>query len=290
MKRTRIFGSPIMSLGSLCVCLSFANAAEAGSGSQESSKALTVEEIVQKTSYVAYYQGQSGRAQVSMTIKDRQGRERKRQFAILRRNDIPESAAGTADLAKHTGDQKFYVYFHRPADVRGMAFMVWKHVDKDDDRWLYLPALDLVKRIAASDKRTSFVGSDFFYEDVSGRGIEEDVHELVKTSENYFLLKNTPKKPDEVEFSHFTMWIHRKTFLPVKIEYFAEGDEKYRVYDALKVETIQGYPTVVQSRMQDLRRKSETVIEYSDVKYDLDLPDTVFTERYLRRAPTRYLR
>jgi len=48
------------------------------------------------------------------------------------------------------GDQKFYVYFLEPADVRKMVYMVWKHTDRDDDRWLYLPALDLVKRIAAS--------------------------------------------------------------------------------------------------------------------------------------------
>ena len=104
--------------------------------------------------------------------------------------------------------------------------MVWKHIKADDDRWLYLPALDLVKRIAASDERTSFVGSDFFYEDVSGRGLDEDVHELLETSDNYFVIKNTPKRPDDVEFSYYKMWIHKKTFLPIKTEYFDKTGEK----------------------------------------------------------------
>src|SRR5690606_38275237 len=101
----------------------------------------------------------------------------------------------------YRSEQKFYVYFTRPADVNKMGFLVWKKLDTDDDRWLYLPALDLVKRIAASDKRTSFVGSDFYYEDVSGRDIDEDHHELIDTTDNYYVLKNTPRNPSSVEFA-----------------------------------------------------------------------------------------
>ena len=127
---------------------------------------LSVDTIVKKTIQASYYPGTDGRAQVSMTMKDSQGRKRKRRFTILRRNV-------TTQLG---GDQQFYVYFHRPADVNKTVFMVWKKVKQEDDRWLYLPALDLVKRIAAGDERTSFVGSDFFYEDVSGRGFDEDPH------------------------------------------------------------------------------------------------------------------
>lgn len=240
---------------------------------------LTVNDIVQKANHVSYYQGDDGQAKVSMSITDSQGRKRTRRFSILRRD------VGTVD-----GDQKFYIYFHRPADVNKTVFMVWKHIDKDDDRWLYLPALDLLKRIAGSDKRTSFVGSDFLYEDVSGRNVSEDNHELMKTTNNYYVLKSTPKKPDEVEFSYFKSWIYRKTFLPVKIEYYDKKENKYRVYEALKVETIEGFQTVTQSRMKDLRTKGETVISYKKVKYNVGLPDNIFTERYLRNPPKKYLK
>lgn len=249
-------------------------------------KDLTVQEIVDRTNGVAYYQGKDGRAQVLMAITDSQGRKRRRQFTILRWDEPPPGEEG----AQYTGDQKYYVYFQRPADVNKMAFMVWKHLDRDDDRWLYLPALDLVKRIASKEKRTSFVGSHFFYEDVSGRSIEADVHELVDTTKNYYLLRSTPKKPEAAEFAYFTMWIHRGTFVPVKIEYYNDRGEKYRVYEALKIETIQGYPTVTQSRMKDLRIGGETLLQYRDVRYDIGLPEDIFTERYLRRAPTQYLK
>ncbi|RMF92105.1 MAG: outer membrane lipoprotein-sorting protein [Nitrospinota bacterium] len=242
----------------------------------------SVETIVEKANCVAYYQGKDGRAQVSMVITDSQGRKRRRQFTILRRDAEPAEQG--------CGEQKYYVYFHRPADVNKTVFMVWKHPDRDDDRWLYLPALDLVKRIAASDERTSFVGSHFFYEDVSGRNPAEDVHELVKTTKNYYVLKNTPKNPEAVEFAYYLVWIHRKTFIPVKTEYYDASGKLYRVYEALKVETIQGYPTVTRSRMRDLQRQGETVIAYTGVTYDIGLPDDIFSERYLRNPPRKYLR
>jgi hypothetical protein len=121
---------------------------------------LTVDEIVNKANEAAYYSGNDGQADVKMVITDAGGGERIREFRILRLN--------TDD-----GNQKFYVYFKEPADVRRQVFMVWQKVKQgqDDDRWLFLPALNLVKPIAPGDKRTSFVGSDFVYEDVSGRAL-----------------------------------------------------------------------------------------------------------------------
>jgi len=261
-------------------------AAAAAGPAARAADAPGVDAIVAATNRAAYYQGRDGRAQVSMTITDEQGRARTREFTILRRDDQP--ADDKED--KTCGEQKFYVFFHRPADVNKMAFLVHKRLDRDDDRWLYLPALDLVKRIAASDKRTSFVGSHFFYEDVSGRRTADDTHELVETTDNYYVLKNTPKDPASVEFGHFTMWIHRRTFVPIKTEYYDKQGAKYREYEALKVESVGGYPTVTRSRMKDLRTGGETVLEYADVAYNLDLPDEVFTERYLRAAPRQYLR
>ena len=245
-----------------------------GAGISVAEDTPTVDEIVNKTNLAAYYAGDDGKSDVTMTITDSQGRTRSREFTILRR-DVEDGGA-----------QKFYVYFKKPSDVRRMVFMVHKFIDKDDDRWLYLPALDLVKRIAASDKRTSFVGSHFFYEDVSGRGIAEDAHELVKTTDRLYVLKNTPKDPDSVEFSSFTLYIDKKTFIPMKIEYLNTQGETYRTVEALEVKDIQGVPTVTKSSVKDLMVGGETVSEFTNIQYDIDLSDDVFTERYLRRAPS----
>lgn len=236
--------------------------------------ALTVDEIVTQANEAAYYAGKDGQADVKMVITDASGGERVREFRILRIN--------TGE-----GAQKFYVYFKAPADVRQQVFMVWKKVKQgeNDERWLFLPALNLVKPIAPGDKRTSFAGSDFVYEDVSGRALWEDKHELVSETDAQYLIKNTPNDPGAVDFSEYTVAIDKTTFLPVKAEYLDKNGKLFRRVEAVKIETIQGRPTVTESRVDDLARSGRTVNTFSGVQYDTGLNETIFTERFLRRPP-----
>lgn len=234
----------------------------------------SVRTIINKANLVAYYQGNDGKAKVRMTITNKKGQKRKREFIILRK-DVNDG-----------GDQNYFIYFQKPADVRKMVFMVHKHADpnKDDDRWLYLPALSLVKRIAAGDKRTSFVGSDFLYEDISGRSLEEDTHELIETTDKLFVLKNVPKKPGTVKFSYYNVSIDRKTYVPMKMEYYDKNNKLYRIIESEKIEKIQNFPTVVKSVVRNLKTGGKTVMEFSDIKYNIKLKD-IFEERYLHRPP-----
>ena len=190
-------------------------------------EALTdVTEIIDRANLAAYYAGDDGRSEARMAIEDAQGRTQLRQFTVLRR----DRADG--------GDQDFMVFFSRPSDVRGTVFLVAKKVDRDDDRWLYLPGLDLVRRISAGDKRTSFVGSHFFYEDVSGRHPQADEHMLVETTDEHYVIESKPKDPGTVEFARYVTRIDQATFLPMKTEYYDARDRVYRVMEVLGVEQI----------------------------------------------------
>lgn len=237
-----------------------------------------VDEVIQRANLAAYYAGDDGRARVRMTITDSRGRERIRQFTMLRRDN------------SEGGDQDYVVLFSRPADVRNTAFLVKKHVGKDDDRWLYLPGLDLVKRIAAGDKRTSFVGSHFFYEDISGRDVEEDTHEFVESSDEFYVIKNTPIDKGSVEFSSWTVWIDKETFIPRKMEYVDNTGKVYRRIEALEVQEVGGHPTVTKMRVSDLRSGGHTLSEFRNVQYDLKIPKSVFTERSLRNPSRQWFR
>ncbi|MDD3375456.1 MAG: outer membrane lipoprotein-sorting protein [Candidatus Omnitrophica bacterium] len=239
--------------------------------------AQSVDEIVKKANFVSYYAGNDGRSNVKMTIIDSQERQRIRQFKILRLS------------IKEGGEQKFYVYFEKPTDVARMSYMVWKNIGKDDDRWLYLPALDLVRRIAASDKRSSFVGSHFVYEDVSGRGIDADIHELIGEENGFYKIKNTPKETQGIEFASYTVWIDKNNFMPMKAEYYNEAGDLTRTIEALDVKDISGHPTVTKSKATDVQRGGETVMEFSDIQYDVGLTDDIFTERYLRKPPMQWI-
>ena len=260
---------------------------------EDAGKTPSVETIVNRANRAAYYQGEDGRADVRMRIIDAQGRERNRELTILRRDNAPpEDQADQYGEDEYTGDQRYYVYFKAPSDVRNTVFLVWKHVDVDqnDDRWLYLPDLDLVKRISASDKRTSFVGSHFFYEDISGRNTNLDEHELADVTDTYYILDNTPKNPDNVEFSRYRMWIHKDTFLPIQIEYYDKRGEAYRRYTVENVSRPQDYITVTRAKMADLQSGGHTIVKYTDVEYDVGLPKDIFAERYLRKPPMEYIR
>lgn len=235
-------------------------------------------QIVEKANLTAYYAGNDGRTEARMLIKDAQGREQQRQFTILRQDK------------EEGGKQNFLVVFSRPADVRNTAFLVAKQPQSEDDRWLYLPGLDLVKRISAGDKRTSFVGSHYFYEDVSGRGTKEDSHHLIETTDTHYLIENKPIDPKTAEFSRYIVSINKVNFLPEKIEYYDENDKLYRQIEVLDSKEIQGHPTVTKSIVSDLRTGGTTALEFRFQKYDLGMDDSIFTERSLRKPPREWLR
>jgi hypothetical protein len=242
---------------------------------QGEAQKLTADEIVKKANDVAFYAGKDLRMTVRMEIKSQTGALRKREFVILRYS--PQKGK----------DQKFYIYFKAPADVRKMAYLVWKHVDEqtNDDRWLWLPALNLKKRIAPGDKRTSFAGSNFFYEDVSGRSLNADTHQLIETTTSQYRVRNIPKKSESVEFAYYDVLINKETFLPVRMDYYNQQGKKIRTMQAVKVKTISGFPTIVESRVDDLIGGGSTTSYMSDIRYNIGLTDRLFTARYLKRPP-----
>jgi len=162
--------------------------------------------------------------------------------------------------------------------------LVWKHEATDDDRWLYLPALKSVRRLSVQDERTSFANSDFFYEDLTGRLPSEDTHKLQNTTDTYFVVISRPKDLAVAEFDEYVSWIHRQSFVPVKIEYKKSGQVQ-RVVTVLETKNVQGYVTVVKVEVADLKRDSKSVLVNDAVQYNRGLTDDIFTERFLAEPP-----
>jgi hypothetical protein len=225
-----------------------------------------------------YYAGDDGVATVTMRLVDKRGRERVREFVMLRWDK------------EDGGEQRYYTYFLKPSDVRRTAFMVIKHQDRDDDRWIYIPAVDLVRRLSANDKNSSFVGSDFSYEDVSGRHWLDDEHEFVREDEldgtPVYVIKSVPK--DDSGWDYRLSYINKEQVLPIREEYFVK-DAMTRVFTADRIEEIDGIVTVTERTMKDVKKDHYTTVTFSEVKYDVGISPDIFTERYLKNPPREYI-
>ena len=245
-------------------------------------------EIMEKSQQAFYYAGADMKADIRMELITADGKKRIRVLTMLRWND-PKSKG-----------QKYFLFFREPADVRGMTFMVWKYPLKESDRWIYVPAVDLVRRIAARDARSSFVGSDFTYEDVSGRNIAADVHTMLREEKlggrDCYVVESVPKEPSD--YVKRISWIDKTAFLPLKEEYYDMQKELARVFTADKIEAAsategrarKSYPTATRRTMKNLKAGHRTEVTQTAVSYNVGLQDNIFTERYLRNPPERWIR
>lgn len=236
--------------------------------------------IVRASQQAFLYPAESFRARVKMTLSSPSGSERSRELTMLRIN-----------MSKG-GDQRYFMYFHAPGDVRRMALLVYKHPVREDDRWLFIPALNLVQRIAAKDSQSSFVGSDFTYEDISGRDVEADEHMLDREEglggKPCYVIESLPKGP--ASYKRKVAWIDKATFLPLKEEYYDVQGQLFRAFSAEEIREIDGVPTIMKRGMKSVKTGHETLVEFSDAKYRLALKGTEFSERALRNPPGSWIK
>ena len=241
---------------------------------------LSAVDIIAKSRLAFYYADDNMRARVLMELINKDGQKRLRELTMLRK-DYEEG-----------GNQKHFMYFHKPVDVKDTAFMVYKYPNKDDDRWLFIPAINLVKRIAANDKYSSFVGSDFTYEDVSGRKPEEDSHTLLRKEKlgekSCFVIESIPKEPSE--YIKRISWIDETNFLPLKEEFYDKQNELYRQFEAQELKDINGILTITKRVMKNIKTGHHTKVTFQEVEYNLGMEDNMFSERYLRRPPLEWIR
>jgi hypothetical protein len=181
----------------------------------------------------------------------------------------------------------------KPSDVSRLTFMVHKNPDGNDMRWIYVPSVDLVKPISADDKNSSFVGSHFSYEDVSGRHWTEDNHTLIGDSTidgtQVWVIESIPREKYK-GFARKLSYIDKTNYLPLQENYFDKKDKLDRVFRAEKIEEVDGIVTLTARSMEDIKKKGKTMIEFASIKYNVGMDESLFTERYLKNPPRKYIK
>ena len=185
------------------------------------------------------------------------------------------------------GDDKMMIFFQSPADVKGSSFLKISHDDKDDDMWVYLPALGKVRRIASNQKNGSFMGSDFTYEDMGDRNLNDYTYAYVKT-ETYsgvqcYVIKSTPKTGVTSDYSSIYSWIRTDNYFPIKETYY---NKTGMLTKTKTVElTVSGtYYIPKKITMYDLKAYHATEIVFSDIVVDSGVDATMFDQNNMTKV------
>lgn len=185
--------------------------------------------------------------------------------------------------------EKKIMFFMSPADVRNTSFVNWSYTGegKDDDQWIYLPALKKIKRISSSSKSDYFMGSDFTYDDLGDRKPEADDHKLIREEvfkgEQCYVVESVPKD-EEYMYSRTVTWIIKDKWIGLKKEFYDEDEDLLKTLNVKKFEKIEGLWIILHSEMINVQKKHTTRMELSDVKINTGIPDRQFTERMMKRG------
>lgn len=231
---------------------------------------LTGSDILKKVDEIL--SSDSRESEIKMIIVNEDGQKRERAIQIM------------------TKDDNGLVRFIAPADVEGTALLVRKE-DKDDNMWLYLPALGNVRKIASHMRNGSFMGTDFTYQDITmvgGEKYEDDyTSELIGSEvidgDDCYVLDTTPIDED-IEYSHVKMWIRKADYMPVKLYFFDTNGELFKVMTNYGIEEVDGHLTPRIIKMDNVQENTHTILEMITVKYDVKLNDQIFTTRYLEKG------
>jgi outer membrane lipoprotein-sorting protein len=188
------------------------------------------------------------------------------------------------------------MFFLHPPDVEDTSFMTYDYDEpgRDDDQWLYLPALKKTKRIAGADKSGSFMGSDFNYSDMSSRDLEDYDYKLLKEDEvrgeGVWVIESAPRSKDVVDESGYeksVLFVRKDNYYIVRAVHWVEGNGKLKYLDVKGLELIDGIWVGTELQMttrEGKRTEHSTVLRLSDVKFGLDLDKSLFTLRSMEKG------
>ena len=181
-------------------------------------------------------------------------------------------------------EDKSLMEFLTPADVKGTKFLSYEHVDKDDDQWLYLPALKRVKRIASKNKSGSFMGSEFSYEDLSAFNVKKYIYEEGEAKKQNGLLVTTAKPVSKYSgYTKLVSYIDPQTFLIQKVEFYDRKKELLKVETFSDYKKIDGIYRIGKITMKNVQNDKSTILVWRDEKIKNSLKAKDFHKRYLKK-------
>jgi outer membrane lipoprotein-sorting protein len=184
------------------------------------------------------------------------------------------------------GNSKAVLRFSAPAEVKGVALLVVNHPDRASDQWMWTPAIERDRRIALQDRSTRFFGTDFSFEDLEERDVDQYDYRLLGDDAidgvACWKIESQPKESKSSQYTRSIVWIRKDNYAFQRIENFIK-DQVVRRLIYSKIENVQGIWSARQLEMFDLRRGSHTRLTFDRLQYNVPMRDDDFTLQAIRR-------
>ena len=236
------------------------------------SQALTGKQVIEKVNNRDT--GEDQTSDLTMTLTNRSGSQRVRSIK---------------QFTKDMGDvDKSIMFFLAPADVKNTSFMSWAYdSDKSDDQWIYLPALKKTKRISSDSKSDYFMGSDFTYDDLGDRNLEDDTHKLLREESldgiDYYVVESVPVDEDYM-YSKTVVWVNKTSFIGLKKEFYDEDEDLLKILSIKDIEKLSGIWVITNSEMKNVQKNHKTTIELKNIQINTGMSESKFSERMMMRG------
>jgi len=192
----------------------------------------------------------------------------------------------TYDRVGSHGASKAVLRFTEPAEVKGVALLIVNHPDRSADQWMWTPAIQRERRIALQDRSTRFFGTDFSFEDLEERDVDQFAYRLLgdETVDGAacWRIESRPTGRKSSQYTRSVLWIRKDDYAFERVENYVD-DQLVRRLNYDRIEEVQGIWTGRLMEMTDLRRNSRTVLALDKLQYDVPMRDEDFTVQALRR-------
>jgi outer membrane lipoprotein-sorting protein len=191
-------------------------------------------------------------------------------------------------LGSH-GQSKVVLRFTVPAEVKGVAMLIVNHPDRASDQWMWTPAIERDRRIALQDRSTRFFGTDFSFEDLEERDVNQYDYALAGAGDDATVdgapcwkVQSTPKESKSSQYTKSILWVRKDNYTFARIENYVK-DQVVRRATYSDIQSVQGIWTARKLEMMDLRRGSRTRLTLDKLEYNVALKDEDFTLQAIRR-------
>lgn len=183
------------------------------------------------------------------------------------------------------GASKAILRFTAPAEVKGVALLIVNHTNRASDQWMWTPAIERDRRIATQDRSTRFFGTDFSFEDLEERDVDQFDYKLLgdDTIDGAACWK-IESKPNESKSSQYTsslVWVRKDDYVVARIEDYNKDKLVRRIHYS-DIQNVDGIWTPRTVEVYDANRKSRTVLKLEKLEYNLPMKDDDFTLEALR--------